>query len=443
MKKFHVIVAISLVGLLVSQTSTQLPAHAEDIVTLKMTKVVVNGNSVSFKSSVSNCFGSELKPRFLGIEIGPTSESKRSFSLQQGVKQNIKILGVLPETTINPGCTPNSEVEKSFTFQVPSNITFASIYDYVSDEIVYTDPNAVTKPWQEVNFLATLDFKTGSSGVGESAVVEVNIGVDGIMKIKPIIQKKGFTYQIIAIAKDGIIVTEYSNSRDSIRTFIQFPTRQKNLSKKVIYVEPASISTDLKYLYGRRVKDAVNSTQIYRQVLSSGAVSVFFDASKKGGGFICGVVPDSTHKFGYFSHLKASATDIYRINLTNGSLSKLGTTRAGFCLDGAEPDGDLYGINVNPVSLKITNDKYFSLSTKKVSAVSEVSVAPFITMISSRAFLSFGNSAISSSLMGKLQLNDLSSDNKGSFEYDYGSSIALEQSSWFQFLSPLPMNWGS
>ena len=431
-----------LVGLLISIASIQLPAHAEDIVTLKMTKVVVNGNTVSFMSSVLNCYGSEVKPSFLGIELGSNNEEKKSFVLQQNAKQSIKILGVFPRVSINPGCLPKSEVEKSFTFQIPSNIKFASLYDYISDEIVYTDPNAPTKPWQDVKFLATSDFNTSSSGFGESAVVEVHIGIDGIMSVKPIIQKKGYSYQIKAIARDGIIVSEYSNSSASTRTFIRYSTGEKNLSKKTIYVEPASISTDLKYLYGRRVKDAVNSTQIYKQVLSSGAVTVFFDASKKGGGFVCGVVPDSTYKFGYFSHLKGSATDIYRINLTNGSLNKLGKMRPGFCLDGVEPDGDLYAVNINPVSLKITNDKFYSVSTEKFAKVSEVSVSPSIAMISARTFLPFGNSAISSSLMAKLQLNDLSSDNKGSFEYEYGSSITSEQSSWFQFLSPLPLNWG-
>ena len=437
--KIQKVISGILIGLLVSLTSTQLPAHAEDLITLKMTKVVVNGNSVSFMSSVSNCYGSDVKPSFFAIELGSNNESKRSYVIQQNVRQRIKILGVLPQTSINPGCSQNSEVEKSYTFQIPSNIQFASLYDYVSDEIVYTNPNLSTKPWQSVKFLATLEFKSDSDGFGESAVVEVVIGIDGIMKIKPIIQKKGYSYQIKAIARDGIIVTEYSNSRNSIKTFIRYSTGQKNLSNKIIYVEPASISTDLKYLYGRRVKDAVNSTQIYRQALKTGAVTVFFDASKKGGGFVCGVVPDSTYKFGYFSHLKASTTDIYRINLTNGSLNKLGTTRAGFCVDGVEPDGDLYAININPVSLRITNDKYYSMSTKNFATVSELSVAPSITMVSARTFLSFGNSAISSSLMSKLQLNDLSTENKGSFEYDYGSST--EESTWFQFLSPLPLNW--
>ena len=174
---------------------------------------------------------------------------------------------------------------------------------------------------------------------------------------------------ILGTTKEGIVVKTFNRS-DQILTWLVTTKKWELLSKKVIYIEPGTLSKDKKWLIGRKVADGP-STRFYAQNLATGAISILFDVTKNGGGYICGGMADEQQKYIYFSHIAKSKTTVYRVDTSNRKIKSIGQAMKGFCVSDVMEDGRVVGLvrdaqskAVNVVFANATNpDSALSLKT--------------------------------------------------------------------------------
>ena len=304
------------------------------------------------------------------------------------------------------------------------------------------DGQAYRAPTSEVRFLATQKVDS------DEQVIEVRISAQGKIAISPIAHKVGVKYRIDAITTAGVIVTSSSLTATGLNmnsTYLITSTAWKLLSTKKIVVEPAAISVNLKTLYGRQNKSSINSPNILAQNLNTGSTSKVFESAKHGGGFICGVVADESSKYGYFTHMLINSTELYRIDLSSGKISKFRTLQKGHCLDAIGLGNQFVFKKVNVKSLE-TDPGWATImefSAKAIIKSLSTTISTSVMNNSEHSFLAFGNYVISYDENGALQINGASRETVGyHFAYLDGSTLEpMIDVKNLRYIHPLPNSW--
>lgn len=152
-----------------------------------------------------------------------------------------------------------------------------------------------------------------------------------------------FINAILGVTDEGLIVKTFTNNNQSpVELWLVTTDKWRLISNKVIYIEPGVLSRDKKWLIGRQVSDSF-SRRVFSQNLETGSITTIFDASSKGGGFICGAYADKANKFAYFTQVTQETSHVYRINLSSRKVIAQGRTEKGFCISGVMNDGRLVG----------------------------------------------------------------------------------------------------
>ena len=418
---------------------------------LEFTNVRVIDSQLIFEASIPECAINKPTVRYFSALIDPTTSQVQldSPELMNIIESSpaIKTLAIMATTPIYTECRFSKSSTETFNITLPKLNYFKYIYDLVNRKFLYENPAsspATAKPPIAISFVANRNLGSGFDSGSE--LIEVKIGTDGIPEVTSLAKQQGVDYQIKAIAKNGVVVTAYDrrNKNSTSNTYLVSSTKWTLLSTKTIYVEPAVISTDLKTLYGRRVKDAANSTVIFAQNLKSGSTPAYFDAAKHGGGFICGVVTDPNFKFGYFTHLTKKATDIYQIDLGNGKMKKLGTTTAGACIDATDSSGNFIAKNIDPISLVTQTGDLIVISKKNPKSYRHIEIRETFMSTGMHSVLPFGDYLLGWNSTNNLHIVGLEINEGFNFDYlDPETLAGPEQLFFLQYMSSLPLTWQS
>ena len=415
---------------------------------LDFSNVKVNGDELTFETDLPECALKEPTIRYNSSQINPKSsdaelEIPRVASLTENTTV-IKTLVIILTVPFYTECSSFESTKEIFKIDLPKLKYFQYIYDSINNKFIFENLSSSppsSKPPIAVSFVASRNLESGPFFASE--LIEVNIGTDGIPVITSLAKQAGVDYQIKAIAKNGVIVTAYDDrtKNSTSHTYLVSNTKWALLSTKTIFVEPAVVSTDLKTLYGRRVKDAANSTVIFAQNLKTGNTPIYFDAAKHGGGFICGVVTDPTFKLGYFTHLTKKRTDIYQIDLGNGKMKNLGATTAGACIDATNSNGDFLAKFINPTSLETKKNSLILISKKNLKSFRNIKIGETFMHTGMHSLLPFGEYVLGWNSTTDLHLVGL--ENEG-FDFNYLDPETLAAPKTLNFLlymGNLPLTW--
>jgi len=411
------------------------------------TKVI--GDVLTFEADLPECAVNDPTIRYFSSSIDPKSSQAKiddpEFAPLAENTSTIKTLGVMLTVPIYTECKFGKSSKEIIKIELPKLKYFQYIFDFVHKKFIFENqsiPPAIEKPPIAISFVANRNLPGG--GDAGSELIEVNIGTDGIPVIDSLANVPGVHYQIKAIAKNGLIVTAYDHRTKSYpsNTYLVSNTKWTLLSTKTIFVEPAVVSIDLKTLYGRRVKDAANSTVIFAQNLKSGNTPTYFDAAKHGGGFICGVVTDPTFKLGYFTHLTKKRTDIYQIDLGNGKMKKLGTTTVGACIDATNSNGDFIAKFINPTSLETENGDLIVISKKNPKSYRHIEIRETFMHTGMHSLLPFGEYVLGWNSTYEPHLVGLEKHEGYNFDYLDPETLAGPTPLHFlQYICNLPLTW--
>jgi hypothetical protein len=193
--------------------------------------------------------------------------------------------------------------------------------------------------------------KAVKGGIAFSAdrVERVSINQDGTLSTEDFTVAKNKDNTLIATGKNGFVTQVFSDDAKgfSISAYLNVADKYTKIGLTTNYVEPGTLDNKNQYIYGRKVRDAVNSTKIVRQSVKTGALSDHFDATKNGGGSVCGIATDNKYKLAFFTHLLPSKTILYSFDLSNGKYKKVQELAAGFCIDTVIDSKRLAGIKID------------------------------------------------------------------------------------------------
>jgi hypothetical protein len=203
----------------------------------------------------------------------------------------------------------------------------------------------VTHQFLANTYTAEAADRPGSITYQASVVEQVTISESGTLSAKDFSADANARNILIASGKNGFIVQTFweSNGKFRLNSYLNDGAAFKRIGIKTNYVEPGTLDNKNQYVYGRQVRDGVNSTRIVRQSVKTGALSYHFDANSNGGGFVCGIATDSDYRRAYFTHLQPDRTILYKVNLSNGKFSKVRNLSPGFCIDTVIDDTRLAG----------------------------------------------------------------------------------------------------
>ncbi len=416
---------------------------------LEIANAKIAGDFLTFEADLPECAINEPATQYFSSLIDPKSAIADLNNPELAyIAENTTVLKTLVITLTIPfytECKSSKSSKTTFKIALPKSKYFKYIFDLSYRKFVFenqTSSPATAKPPVSIGFVANRNLGAGFDAGAE--LIEVKVGTDGIPIITSLAKQEGVGYQIKAIARNGLIVTAYNHSTSnySARTYLVSNTKWTLLSRKTIYVEPAVVSTDLKTLYGRRVKDAANSTVIFAQNLKTGSTPSYFDAAKHGGGFICGVVPDPTFKFGYFTHLTKKSTDIYQIDLSNGKMKNLGATTAGACIDATDANGNFIAKYMNPTSLETQKGDLILISKKNPKSYRHVEIRETFMHTGMHSLLPFGDYILGWNSTYDLHLVGLEKHEGFNFDYLDQQTLAGPKSLHFlQYMCNLPLTW--
>ena len=159
---------------------------------------------------------------------------------------------------------------------------------------------------------------------------------------------------VIATGKNGLLVHVFgeANGRFLLSSYLHDGTKFTKAGIKTTYIEPGVLDNKNQYVYGRMVRDGIDSTRIGRQSVKTGALTYHFDTKSHGGGFVCGITSDNEFKEAYFTQLLPNETILYSFNLNNGSYRKVQTLGPGFCLDAVINSNKFAGTFINAKAKK-------------------------------------------------------------------------------------------
>jgi hypothetical protein len=418
---------------------------------LEFSNPKVTGDVLTFEADLPECAINEPAIRYFSALIDPESspakiEDPELLALGENTSK-VKTLVILLTVPVYTECKYGKSNTEIFRITLPKLKYFQFIFDLAHKKFIYENPASsptTAKPPIAISFVANRNLAGGSDAGSE--LIEVKIGTDGIPVINSLANVPGVHYQIKAIAKNGLIVTAYDHrtKKNPSNTYLVSNTKWSLLSTKTIFVEPAVVSTDLKTLYGRRVKDAANSTVIFAQNLKTGNTPSYFDAAKHGGGFICGVVADPTFRFGYFTHLTKKSTDIYQIDLGNGKMKKLGTTTAGACIDATNSNGDFIAKFMNPTSLETQEGDLIVISKKNPKSYRHIEIRETFMHTGMHSLIPFGDYVLGWNSTYDLHLVGLAKNEGFSFDIlDPETLAGPEPLHFLQYICNLPLTWQS
>ncbi|CAN2200703.1 hypothetical protein MCEMKE14_00754 [Candidatus Nanopelagicaceae bacterium] len=418
---------------------------------LEFSNPKVSGDVLTFEADLPECAINEPAIRYFSALIDPESSPAKINDpelLALGKNTSIvKTLVILLTVPVYTECKYGKSKKETFKITLPKLKYFQFIFDLAHKKFIFENQASsptTAKPPIAISFVANRNLAGGSDAGSE--LIEVKIGTDGIPVINTLANVPGVHYQIKAIAKNGLIVTAYDHRTKKYpsNTYLVSNTKWTLLSTKTIFVEPAVVSTDLKTLYGRRVKDAANSTVIFAQNLKTGNTPSYFDAAKHGGGFICGVVADPTFKFGYFTHLTKKSTDIYQIDLGNGKMKKLGTTTAGACIDATNSNGDFIAKFMNPTSLETQEGDLIVISKKNPKSYRHIEIRETFMHTGMHSLIPFGDYVLGWNSTYDLHLVGLAKNEGFSFDIlDPETLAGPEPLHFLQYICNLPLTWQS
>ena len=418
---------------------------------LEISNAKVTGDVLTFDADLPECAINEPAIRYSSALIDPkSSPAKINDPELLGLGKNtsiVKTLVILLTVPVYTECKYGKSKKEIFKITLPKLKYFQYLFDLAHNKFIYENQASsptTAKPPIAISFVANRNLAGGSDAGSE--LIEVKIGTDGIPVINTLANVPGVHYQIKAIAKNGLIVTAYDHRTKKYpsNTYLVSNTKWTLLSTKTIFVEPAVVSTDLKTLYGRRVKDAANSTVIFAQNLKTGNTPSYFDAAKHGGGFICGVVTDPTFKFGYFTHLTKKSTDIYQIDLGNGKMKKLGTTTAGACIDATNSNGDFIAKFINPTSLETQEGDLIVISKKNSKSYRHIEIRETFMHTGMHSLIPFGDYVLGWNSSYDLHLVGLAKHEGFSFDIlDPETLAGPEPLHFLQYICSLPLTWQS
>lgn len=418
---------------------------------LEIANAKIAGDVLTFEADLPECAINEPATQFFSSLIDPKSGiaelAKPELAYIGQNPGSLKTLVVILTIPFYTECKSIKSSKTIFKVTLPKLKYFKYIFDLNHGKFVFenqTSSPAAAKPPVSIAFVANRNLE---GGIGAGAeLIEVKIGTDGIPIITSLAKQEGVNYQIKAIAKNGLIVTAYDHKTKNFnsRTYLVSSTKWILLSTKTIFVEPAVISTDLRTLYGRRVKDAANSTVIFAQNLKTGSTPSYFDAAKHGGGFICGVVSDPTLKLGYFTHLTKNSTDIYQIDLSNGRMKKLGATTAGACIDATDKNGNFIAKSVNPTSLETETGNLILISKNNPKSYRQIKIQETFMHTGMHSLLPFGDYVLGWNSTNDLHLVGLEKNDGFNFDYLDPETLAGPKPLRFlQYMCNLPLTWQS
>lgn len=321
--------------------------------------------------------------------------------------------------------------ERTATITFPNELSVTNVtpfrFSFLQKPEIESAP--VTTSTREVRFVAVTQDENFTPGEVPQFKLEEFWFQPGKEPIRTVLGSKNIN-TILGTTKEGVIVKTFNRS-NQINTWLVTTKKWELLSNKVIYIEPGTISKDKKWLVGRKVADGP-STRFYAQNLATGAVSILFDVTKNGGGYICGGMADETQKFAYFSHVAKSKTTVYRVDLDTRKIKRLGGAMQGFCVSDVMEDGRIVGIVRDAKSIakhvvladSTHPDTARSLATPSFSTAGDVNSQVFAV----------NSLVILQDLIGaKLYLADF---NK--LELWEGP---IKVSTFMQFLNPIPTSW--
>lgn len=202
------------------------------------------------------------------------------------------------------------------------------------------------------SFLANVYVnKVMTEGMSYSAdrVERVEINSDGMLAAKDFTVTKNIDNTLIATGRNGFVTQVFIENEKgfSIRAYLNVADKYTKIGLTTNYVEPGTLDNKNQYIYGRKVRDGVNSKQIVRQSVKTGALSYHFDVTKNGGGSVCGIATDNKYKLAFFTHLLPTKTILYSFDLNNGKYKKVQELAAGFCIDTVIDAKRFAGVELN------------------------------------------------------------------------------------------------
>lgn len=202
------------------------------------------------------------------------------------------------------------------------------------------------------SFLANVYVnKAVEGGISYSAdrVERVTINSDGTLSAEDFTVAKNKDNTLIATGRNGFVTQVFAEDAKgfSIRAYLNVSDKYTKIGLTTIYPEPGTLDNKNQYIYGRKVRDGVNSKQIVRQSVKTGALSYHFDVTNKGGGSVCGIATDNRYKLAFFTHLLPTKTILYSFDLNNGKYKKVQELAPGFCIDTVIDSKRFAGVELN------------------------------------------------------------------------------------------------
>jgi hypothetical protein len=246
------------------------------------------------------------------------------------------------------------------------------------------------------SFLANVYVnKAMEGGFSYSAdrVEQVEINSTGTLTATDFTVAKNKDNTLIAVGKNGFVTHYFIDDKNgfSIKGFLNVDGKYTKVGLTTNYVEPGTLDNKNQYIYGRKVRDGVNSKQIVRQSVKTGALSYHFDTTKNGGGSVCGIATDSKYKLAFFTHLLPSKTVLYSFDLNNGKYKKVQELAAGFCIDTVIDSKRFAGVKIDVKAEKWDSNNIIFVDLSKGKSLIPLEIPFELKWISEHQMLVAGN----------------------------------------------------
>lgn len=232
----------------------------------------------------------------------------------------------------------------------------------------------------------------GGFSFSADRVERVEINSSGTLTTTDFTVAKNKDNTLIAAGKNGFVTHYFNEDKGfSIKGYLNVNGEYTKVGLTKNYVEPGTLDNKNQYIYGRKVRDAVNSTKIVRQSVKTGALADHFDATKNGGGSVCGIATDNKYKLAYFTHLLPSKTILYSFDLNNGKYKKVQELAAGFCIDTVVDSKRFVGVKIDVKAEKWDSNNIIFVDLSKGKSLISLALPFELKWISEHQMLVAGN----------------------------------------------------
>ena len=233
----------------------------------------------------------------------------------------------------------------------------------------------------------------GGFSFSADRVEQVEINSTGTLTAADFTVAKNKDNTLIAAGKNGFVTHYFNDDKKgfSIRGYLNVDGEYTKIGLTTNYVEPGTLDNKNQYIYGRKVRDAVNSTKIVRQSVKTGALADHFDATKNGGGSVCGIATDSKYKIAFFTHMLPSKTVLYSFDLNNGKYKKVQELAAGFCIDTVIDSKRFAGVKIDVKAEKWDSNNLIFVDLNRGKSLISLALPFELKWISEHQMLVAGN----------------------------------------------------